>query len=176
MLSLQRPTLAPLTASPNVASLKTKVPNPYRKFYSVMLAVMLTLCTLLICPNPSFADSATLVAATPIATTAATPADSQVKPQTNSTHNGIADEKVARFSQAYLQVLQLLSDRAPDLAAAKSADEAAIVQQAIEAEAVALIQESGLTLPEYMQILEVASQDATFRDQVLGRLDKSVEN
>ncbi|MEO0771096.1 MAG: DUF4168 domain-containing protein [Cyanobacteria bacterium J06649_4] len=87
----------------------------------------------------------------------------------------IAAEKIDQFAQAYLQVLQLLSDREPELPAAESSAEALEIQQSIESEAVSLIQNTGLTLPEYMQILDLASQDETFQDKVLGRIDDSVE-
>ena len=87
----------------------------------------------------------------------------------------IPADKVDQFAGAYLKVLQLLSDREPELPAAETSAEALKVQQSIEAEAVALIKDSGLTMSEYMQILGLASQDATFRDKVLGRMDESMQ-
>lgn len=87
----------------------------------------------------------------------------------------IAADKVDQFAQAYLQVLQLLSDREPELPAAETSAEALKIEQSIEAEAVELIKSSGLTLPEYMQVLGLASQDAALRDKVLGRMDESLE-
>jgi len=88
----------------------------------------------------------------------------------------IAADKVDQFADAYLQVLQLLSDREPELPAAETSAEALKIQQSIEADAVALIKASGLTMPEYMQILGLASQDAGFRDKVLGRMDESMNS
>ena len=88
----------------------------------------------------------------------------------------IPADKVDQFAGAYLKVLRLLSDREPELPAAETSAEALKVQQSIEAEAVALIEDSGLTMPEYMQILSLASQDVAFRDKVLGRMDESVED
>lgn len=87
----------------------------------------------------------------------------------------IAAEKVDQFAQAYLKVLELLSDRESELPAAETSAEAAKVQQSIEAEAVSLIEESGLAMPEYMQLLGLASEDATFRDKVLGSMDESLQ-
>ena len=87
----------------------------------------------------------------------------------------IPADKIDQFAGAYLKVLQLLSDREPELPAAETSAEALKVQQSIEAEAVALITDSGLTMPEYMQILGLASQDESFRDKVLGRMDESIE-
>lgn len=83
----------------------------------------------------------------------------------------IAAEKIDQFAQAYLQVLEVLSDREAEIPAAETNAEALKIEKSIESDVVALIQESGLTLPEYMQILGLASQDPTFQDKVLGRMD-----
>ncbi len=96
-----------------------------------------------------------------------------IQPLTDSAD--IAADKVDQFAQAYLQVLQLLSDRESELPAAETSAEALKMQQSIEAEAVERIKTGGLTLPEYMQILGLASQDSAFRDKVLGRMDESLE-
>ena len=117
-------------------------------------------------PSPSFAD---------VSATSAAPSliDSPVGSTTDS--EDIPADKVDQFAGAYLKVLQLLSDREPELPAAETSAEALKVQQSIESEAVALIKDSGLTMPEYMQILGLASQDVTFRDKVLGRMDESMQ-
>lgn len=101
------------------------------------------------------------------------PTTQEIAPLTDGAD--IAADKVDQFALAYLQVLKLLSDREPELPAAETSAEAAKVQQAIEADAVKLIEGSGLTMPEYMQMLGLASQDTTFRDKVLSRMDASIE-
>ena len=83
----------------------------------------------------------------------------------------ISTEKVEMFAQAYLQVLQLLGDREAEISAAKTNAEALKIEESIETEAIAIITDEGLSLPEYMQILGLASQDATFQDEVLGRMN-----
>lgn len=88
----------------------------------------------------------------------------------------IAAEKVDQFAQAYMQILQLLSDREPELPAAETTAEALKIERSIEAEAVTIIESTGLTLPEYMQILGLASQDSTFQDKILGRIDDTAES
>jgi len=88
----------------------------------------------------------------------------------------IATEKIDQFSQAYLQVLQLLSDRESEIPAAETNAEALKIEQSIEADAIAIIESSGLTMPEYMEILGLASQDETFQDKVLGRMDDTQED
>ncbi|MEL7329138.1 MAG: DUF4168 domain-containing protein [Cyanobacteria bacterium J06559_1] len=94
-------------------------------------------------------------------------------PITNSAD--VAAEKLDQFAQAYLQVLQLLSDRESEIPAAETNAEAIKVEKSIEADAIAIIQDNGLSLPEYMQILGLASQDEAFQDQLLGRIDESGE-
>ena len=135
------------------------------RLLSYVLAAVLCLTSLLSFPALSLADaSSTSVAIEAAQALAGLPADSA----------DIAADKVDQFAAAYLKVLQLLSDREPELPAAETSAEALKAQQSIEAEAVALIKESGLTMPEYMQILGLASQDASFRNKVLGRMDESM--
>ena len=135
---------------------------------SIGLAIAIALCLvgLFGLPTPSLADdlsgAAAVESAPPFSGTMVDSAD-------------IPADKVDQFAGAYLKVLQLLSDREPELPAAETSAEALKVQQSIEAEAVALIKDSGLTMSEYMQILGLASQDATFRDKVLGRMDESMQ-
>ncbi len=101
----------------------------------------------------------------------------QVNPaQTAIDSVDIAAEKVDQFAQAYLQVLQLLSDREAEIPAAETTAEALKIEQSIEFDALKIIQDSGLTTPEYMQILGLASQDSAFQDKVLGRMDESAED
>ena len=107
------------------------------------------------------------------ATTSPLPAAEEIAPLPDGAD--IAADKVDQFVLAYLQVLKLLSDREPELPAAETSAEAVKVQQAIEADAIQLIEESGLTMPEYMQMLKLASKDAAFRDKVLSRMDASIE-
>ncbi|MEL6552721.1 MAG: DUF4168 domain-containing protein [Cyanobacteria bacterium J06621_11] len=85
----------------------------------------------------------------------------------------IAAEKIDQFSQAYLQVLALLSDREAEISAAPTNADALKIEQSIETDAVQIIKSSGLSMSEYMQILELASQDSSFQDKILGRMDEA---
>ncbi len=135
-----------------------------KRSLSMLLAGFVYLCSgaiaLTLLPAASFADEIGLT------TEAIAPLE---------TGTNIAAEKVDQFAQAYLQVLELLSDREAELPAAETSAEALKVQQSIEAEALALITNSGLTMPEYMELLSLASQDEAFRDKVLGRMDESLQ-
>lgn len=131
--------------------------NPFQRICKMLLVGFLCLTMMLLSP-PAYADSAGMETGRSLSDSA-----------------DIAADKVDQFAQAYLQVLQLLSDREPELPAAETNAEALKIEQSIEAEAIDLIESNGLTLPEYMQVLGLASQDATFRDKVLGRMDESLE-
>lgn len=100
--------------------------------------------------------------------------DQGLSPTAGSTADAIAADKVDQFAQAYLKVLKLLSDREPELPAAETSAEAFKIEQSIEAEAMKLIQESGLSVSEYMEILGLASQDTSFRDKILAQIDESM--
>lgn len=114
-----------------------------------------------------------IVAAAPTIVATA-PATAATTPAATTDSNNIAADKLDSFAKTYLQVLQLLSDREPELPAAETSAEAVKIQESIEQEAIALITKSGLTMPEYMEILGLASQDTTFRDKVLSRMDESL--
>lgn len=150
----------------NIAGAFKKLLDPTGFAIGFAIALALCLASLFGLPALSFADnlsdSAAVEAAPPFSGAMVDSAD-------------IPADKVDQFAGAYLKVLQLLSDREPELPAAETSAEALKVQQSIEAEAIALIKDSGLTMSEYMQILGLASQDATFRDKVLGRMDESMQ-
>ena len=142
------------------------------------------LCSILVLPSASFAD---VPNSTPNAVGNAVEGTVEVMPSADA---GISSDllepdvldpaittqdKLPQFAKAYVEVLTLLSDREPELSAAETSDEAAKVQTAIEADAVALIEQNGLTMTEYMQILAQASQDETFRDEVLSGIDAALQ-
>lgn len=110
---------------------------------SVLLAILLFLTSAVGFPSASLADNlvdnlvdnlAGAIAATPVPEAVPMPTDSA----------DIPADKVDQFAGAYLKVLQLLSDREPELPAAETSAEALKVQQSIESEAIALIEDSGL--------------------------------
>jgi len=86
-----------------------------------------------------------------------------------ATSSSIAPAKLDQFAQAYLQVLKLLSDRQAELPDDETTRAALDIQKSIEDDTIRIIQGSGLTLPEYMQILEMANQDETFQRQIFDR-------
>jgi len=142
---------------------------PIARLLSLVLVTVIFVTTVVGTPAGAWAQTAQstdLMPTTEIVETVQTIPDSA----------DIPAEKADQFAQAYLQVLQLLSDREPELPAAETSTEAMAIQQSIEADAIAIIQNAGLTMSEYMQILGLASQDETFQDKVLGRIDESTED
>lgn len=87
-------------------------------------------------------------------------------PATNPQAEDISFEKVSQFVQAYLHVLALLDRREGDLQAAETELESLRLQQEVEVEAFHLIEASGLTLQEYLQLLGLANTDPEFGERV----------
>lgn len=92
------------------------------------------------------------------------------------TDTDVSAKQIDQFAKAYLQVLTLLSERESERPATEPQTETAEVQASLESETVAIIEKSGLTIPEYMQILGLASQDDALRDKVLSRMDAAIRD
>ncbi|MGB3788862.1 MAG: DUF4168 domain-containing protein, partial [Phormidesmis sp.] len=129
-----------------------------RSLLSFLLAVLLGISAVLAFPDSSF--SGPLVAAFAAV-------DTNVQSAKRS--NDISTDKLDQFAQTYLRILKLLSDRQAELPKDETSSAAIETQQSIETDTVSIIQSSGLTLPEYMQILEMASQDEAFRRKIFNR-------
>lgn len=86
--------------------------------------------------------------------------------------NDISAEKVNQFIQAYLQVIALIDQRQADLQGADSELESLRIQQEIEAQAQAMIQAAGLTLSEYLQMLNLAHLDPEFGERVVVQIQE----
>ncbi len=128
---------------------------------SFFLALLLGVSAILTFPVNSFAEP--LVAIDAVAGDTAT---TETGVRSAKGRSDISPDKLEQFAQAYFQVLQLLSDRQAELPEDETSPAALEIQQSIEADTISLIQGSGLTLPEYMQILEMASQDETFQRKI----------
>jgi hypothetical protein len=102
-------------------------------------------------------------AAEPMA--AATPADT-----------AIASDKVLQFANAYQQVLQIIDRREVEIKNAETDYIAARRIRDVEGEALGVIQSAGLSLSEYVQMLNLANLDSEFGEEValaLQELDAS---
>jgi hypothetical protein len=89
--------------------------------------------------------------------------------------SAISTEKINQFIRAYLQVVELIEQRESDLQSAETEPESLQIQQAIRAEAVERIQEEGITLQEYLQLLSLANIDPEFGERVTAQLQESVQ-
>lgn len=87
--------------------------------------------------------------------------------------NDIASEKVSQFVQAYLQVLSLVEQREPIVQAAETQLEASQLEREIEAEAWTLVEKTGLTRQEYLQLLGLANSDTEFGERIAAQLQEA---
>jgi Domain of unknown function (DUF4168) len=87
--------------------------------------------------------------------------------------DAISAEKISQFVQVYLQVLNLIEQRENDLQGAELDSESQQIQLEIETQAVALIQSSGLTLQEYLQLLSLTNIDPEFGERVAAQLQEA---
>lgn len=88
--------------------------------------------------------------------------------------DAISPEKVSQFVRAYLQVVTLIEQREGELQGAETETDSQGVQQAIEAEALGLIEAEGLTLQEYLQLLSLANIDPEFGDRIALQLQEAI--
>lgn len=99
----------------------------------------------------------------------------QPLPPTSLSAEDISTEKVHQFVQAYLKVLKLVERREGELQAAETQLESQRVQQEVELEALALIEEAGLTQREYLQLLGLANTDLEFRERMVAQLQEIMD-
>ena len=99
------------------------------------------------------------------------PETTQLRPLLDATT--IPAEKVNKFVQAYLQVWQLISRREGELQATETELESLRIAQKIETEALAIIEQAGLTNQEYLQLLGLANIDPEFGERVATGLQEA---
>jgi hypothetical protein len=91
---------------------------------------------------------------------------------TNPTASDISSEKVSQFIQCYTQVLALVEQREPIVNGAETELEAKQLEREVEAEALKIIEQAGLTLPEYFQLLGLANTDTEFSERIAAQLQE----
>lgn len=89
--------------------------------------------------------------------------------------NTISSEKISQFVRAYWQVLALLGRREAQLHAAETAAESQRLEREIAAEAIAIIENAGLTQSEYLQLLALANTDSEFGERVATQLQEEID-
>jgi Domain of unknown function (DUF4168) len=89
--------------------------------------------------------------------------------------NTISSEKISQFVRAYWQVLALLGRREAQLHAAETAAESQRLEQEIAAAAISIIENSGLTQAEYLQLLALANTDFEFGERVATHLQEEMD-
>lgn len=89
--------------------------------------------------------------------------------------NTISSEKISQFVRAYRHVLALLGRREAELHAAETAAESQRLEREIAAEAIATIEQAGLTQSEYLQLLALANTDSEFGERVATQLQEEMD-
>lgn len=124
----------------------------------------------------------TLGLTTPALTLAApdpTPSPEQPAPTANGPGHpqpdadDIPSEMVNRFVQAYLDVVALIDQQESHLQRAETETESRQIQQEIQSQAITLIEDSGLTLQSYWELLALANADPSFRERVLAQVEEA---
>ncbi|NDJ16537.1 DUF4168 domain-containing protein [Myxacorys almedinensis A] len=85
----------------------------------------------------------------------------------------VSSEKVSQFVSACLQVVSLIERREGQLQAAETDSESLRIQREIETDAIALIEQAGLTRQEYLQLLSLANVDPEFGERVATLLQEA---
>jgi hypothetical protein len=85
----------------------------------------------------------------------------------------IPSETVSRFVEAYLAVVELIESQEANLQRAETDTESHQLQQEIQAQAIGLIQDYGLTLQSYWELLGLANSDPEFRERVLAQVEEA---
>lgn len=98
----------------------------------------------------------------------------QPTPNVGIAADNIPSEKASQFVHACLKVVALIERREGELQAAETESESARIQQEIEAEAIAIIEQAGLTRQEYLQLLSLANVDPEFGERVAALLQEAV--
>ncbi len=91
----------------------------------------------------------------------------------NHDSSAISSEKVSQFVSAYLQVLALIERREGELRSAETTAESRQLEQDIQAQAFAIIEQAGLTRQEYLQLLGLANTDPEFSDRIIIQLQEA---
>lgn len=84
----------------------------------------------------------------------------------------ISSETLNRFVTAYRQVLNLVEERADELRRAETETASLRIQRDLENEAIATIEDAGLTWQEYVQLLSLANSDADLSERIVTQLQE----
>lgn len=97
----------------------------------------------------------------------------QVIPNFGLDASTIPSEKLSQFVYACSQVVALIERREGELQATETESESLRLQRDIEAEAIAIIEQAGLTRQEYLLLLSLANVDPEFGERVATLLQEA---
>lgn len=127
------------------------------------------------CGAPLFAQQPPDPSATPSAQDPAMPpSDAVTESQANTaaTAGPIDDQKIEKFADAYLAVQTIQQKAATELQSAKDPAEADKVKANAESAMIAAVEQNGLKVDEFNQIVETMTADANVRSRVAAKLQE----
>lgn len=128
------------------------------------------------CGAPVFAqEPPTDPSATPAAQDQTTPpadAAAESRANTTATAGPIDDKKIEKFADAYLAVQTIQQKAATELQTAKDPAEADKVKAKAESAMIAAVEQNGLKVDEFNQIVETMTADANVRSRVAAKLQE----
>ena len=84
----------------------------------------------------------------------------------------ISDQKIEQFANAYVAVQTIQEKAASDLQTAKDPGSADKVKATAESDMIAAVEQSGLKVDEFNQIVETMTADASVRERVAAKLQE----
>jgi len=123
-------------------------------------------------PSPDVTEETTPPAQTtePQSSDQGTQAESRAN--TTATAGPIDDKKIEQFADAYLAVQTIQQKAATELQTAKDPAEADKVKASAESAMIAAVEQNGLKVDEFNQIVETMTADANVRSRVAAKLQE----
>lgn len=106
------------------------------------------------------------IAANSVPSVPAVESEEQIPSRVDLDPSRIPSEKISQFVHACVQVVKLIDSREGELQSAETESESLRIEREIEAAAIALIEQAGLTRQEYIQLLGLANTDPEFGERV----------
>jgi hypothetical protein len=135
------------------------------------------------CSAPAFAQDTAADASQDVTGQTSPPADtspqspdpsteSETRANTAATAPPLDDKKIEQFADAYLAVQTIQQKAAGDLQTAKDPAEADKVKASAESAMISAVEQSGLQVDEFNQIVETMTADANVRSRVAAKLQE----
>lgn len=164
-------TLMKMTHKAYSALQAREVQHDFMRAFSCCAATLMMALLLVLLPSQCLADDQPFPSESGSTVNIPTP----LEHSNGLSADDISSEKVKQFAEAYIQVLGLVDQRAEELRRAETELESIEIQRELEAEAIAHIEEAGLTWQEYVQLLSLANTDPELSERIASQIQESSE-